>query len=172
MFFAISGFRKYSTLLVIQLFSQPLCLCHCLCICVPNSFLNSYYHKISENVCGASRSEIWSGVTIAGRTNEQRTTKDRATQPMDHERLRWAIFIVNSDQHSFLFQRFEVLEMEYTIVKAVVQKASFKVQRSAISVLSLKCITVFSFETITLWSPHFEIPWLLYIMVSHFTMYS
>ena len=51
-----SGFRKYSTLLVIQLFSRRLCLCHCLCIrlclciCVPNSFLNSYYHKLSENV--------------------------------------------------------------------------------------------------------------------------
>ena len=46
-----SGFRKYSTLLVIQLFSPRLCLCHCLCIClclcicVPYSFLNSYYHK-------------------------------------------------------------------------------------------------------------------------------
>ena len=52
-----SGFRKYSTLLVIQLFSTCLCLCHCLCIrlclciCVPYSFLNSYYHKLSENVC-------------------------------------------------------------------------------------------------------------------------
>ena len=51
-----SGFRKYSTLLVIQLFSPRLCLCHCLCIClclcicVPYSFLNSYYHKLSENV--------------------------------------------------------------------------------------------------------------------------
>ena len=51
-----SGFRKYSTLLVIQLFSRRLCLCHCLCIrlclciCVPYSFLNSYYHKLSENV--------------------------------------------------------------------------------------------------------------------------
>ena len=49
-----SGFRKYSTLLVIQLFSRRLCLCHCLCIllclciCVPYSFLNSYYHKLSE----------------------------------------------------------------------------------------------------------------------------
>ena len=62
--------------LVIQLFSRRLCVCHCLCIrlclciCVPNSFLNSYYHKLSENVwvwgSGASRSEIWSGVTIAG----------------------------------------------------------------------------------------------------------
>ena len=34
---------------------------------------------------------IWSDVTIAGRTDEQtneRTRKDRATQPMDHERLR------------------------------------------------------------------------------------
>ena len=61
-----SGFRKYSTLLVIQLFSRRLCLCHCLCIrlclciCVPYSFLNSYYHKLSENVwvggSGASRS--------------------------------------------------------------------------------------------------------------------
>ena len=76
-----SGFRKYSTLLVIQLFSRRLCVCHCLCIrlclciCVPNSFLNSYYHKLSENVwvwgCGASRSEIWSDVTMAGRTNKQ-----------------------------------------------------------------------------------------------------
>ena len=51
-----SGFRKYSTLLLSQLFSWRLCLCHCLCIrlclciCVPNSFLNSYYHKLSENV--------------------------------------------------------------------------------------------------------------------------
>merc|ERR1712208_279566 len=51
-----SGFRKYSTLLVIQLFSWRFCLCHCLCIrlclciCVPYSFLNSYYHKLSDNV--------------------------------------------------------------------------------------------------------------------------
>ena len=51
-----SGFRKYSTLLVIQLFSRHLCVCHCLCIrlclciCVPYSFLNSYFHKLSENV--------------------------------------------------------------------------------------------------------------------------
>ena len=89
-----SGLRRYSTLLVIQLFSRRLCLCHCLCIrlclciCVPNSFLNSYYHKLSENVwvrgCWATRSEIWTDVTIAGR----RTRKDRATQPMDHGRLR------------------------------------------------------------------------------------
>ena len=74
-----SGFRKYSTLLVIQLFSRRLCHClcirFCLCICVPNSFLNSYYHKLSENVwvwgCGATRSEFWTGVTIAGQTTEQ-----------------------------------------------------------------------------------------------------
>ena len=76
-----SGFRKYSTLLVIQLFSRRLCVCHCLCIrlclciCFPNSFLNSYHHKLSENVwvwgCGATRSEIWTSVTIAGRTNNQ-----------------------------------------------------------------------------------------------------
>ena len=33
--------------------------------------------------------EIWSDVTIAGqRTNKQRTRKDRATQPLDHGRLR------------------------------------------------------------------------------------
>merc|ERR1711928_70760 len=89
-----SGFRKYSTLIEIKLFSRRLCLCHCLCIrvclciCVPYSFLNSYYHKLSENVwdwgCGATRSEIWTDVTIAGR----RKRKDRATQPMDHGRLR------------------------------------------------------------------------------------
>ena len=63
-----SEFRTYSTLLVIQLFSRRLCLCHCLCVrlclCIgdPYSFLNSYYHKLSENVwvwgSGASRSEI------------------------------------------------------------------------------------------------------------------
>ena len=38
--------------------------------------------------------EIWLDVTIAGRTDGQtneRTRKDRATQPMDHGRLRWAI---------------------------------------------------------------------------------
>ena len=51
-----SGLRRYITLLVIQLFSRRLCLCHCLClclclcICVPNSFLNSYYHNLPENV--------------------------------------------------------------------------------------------------------------------------
>ena len=78
-----SGFRKYSTLLVIQLFSRHLCVCHCLCIrlclciCVPYSFLNSYFHKLSENVwvreSGArSFGEFWSGVTIAGRTNKER----------------------------------------------------------------------------------------------------
>merc|ERR1711873_37939 len=82
-----SGFRKYSTLLVIQLFSWRLCLCHCLCIrvclciCVPNSFLNSYYHKLSENVwvwgCEASRSEIWSDVTMAGQTNNRTTNQTR-----------------------------------------------------------------------------------------------
>ena len=74
-----SGFRKYSTLLVIQLFSRRLCLFLCLCIrlclciCVPYSFLNSYYHKLSENVwvwgSVASRS---GDVTIAGRTDEQK----------------------------------------------------------------------------------------------------
>ena len=80
--FESSGFRKYSTLLVIQLISRHLrhCPCICLCICVPYSFLNSYYHKLSENVwvlgCGATRSEIWTGVTIAGQPNE-RTNKER-----------------------------------------------------------------------------------------------
>ena len=72
-----SGFRKYSTLLVIQLFSRHLCVCHCLCIrlclciCVPYSFLNSYYHKL-ENVwvSGSGASRSWD-VTIAGRTNKQ-----------------------------------------------------------------------------------------------------
>ena len=87
---------------VIQLFSRRLCVCHCLCIrlclciCVPNSFLNSYYHKLSENVwvwgCGVSRSEIWWDVTMAGRTDKQKR-KDRATQPFDHGRLRWAIWL-------------------------------------------------------------------------------
>ena len=81
-----SGFR---TLLAIQLFFRRLCLClcHCLCIrlclciCVPYSFFNSYYHKLSENVwvwgCGASRSEIWSDVTMAGRTNNQTTEQGK-----------------------------------------------------------------------------------------------
>ena len=59
---------------MIQLFSRCLCLCHCLCICVPNSFLNSYYHKLSENVwvwgSRASRSEIYSDVTIAGQRQQ------------------------------------------------------------------------------------------------------
>ena len=35
--------------------------------------------------------EIWSDVTIAGWTMTERTRKDRATQPLDHGRLRWAI---------------------------------------------------------------------------------
>ena len=91
-----------------QLLSWRLCLCLCLricnclclCICVPNSFLNSYYHKLSENVwvwgSGATRSEIYSDVTIAGR--QQR--KDRATQPMDHWRLRWAIKVLCNNNNS------------------------------------------------------------------------
>ena len=76
-----SGFRKYSTLLVIQLFSRRLCLCHCLCIrlclciCVHYSCLNSFFHKLSENVwvwgSEASRSGGGEDVTIAGRTNKQ-----------------------------------------------------------------------------------------------------
>ena len=37
---------------------------------------------------GEAEVEIWSDVTIAGRTNEQTKRKDRATQPMDHGRLR------------------------------------------------------------------------------------
>ena len=32
--------------------------------------------------------EIWLDVTIAGRTNERTKRKDRATQPLDHGRLR------------------------------------------------------------------------------------
>ena len=50
------GFLKYSTLLVFQLFSWRLSLCHSLCnrlrlcISVPFSFLNSHYHKLSEYV--------------------------------------------------------------------------------------------------------------------------
>ena len=34
--------------------------------------------------------EIWSDVTIAGQRTNDRTRKDRATQPMDYGRLRWA----------------------------------------------------------------------------------
>ena len=95
-----SGFRKYSTLLVIQLFSRRLCLCHCLCvrlclcICVPYSVLKSYYHKLSDNVwvwgSGASRSGGGEDVTKKwdGRMDNNRTRKDRATQPLDHGRLR------------------------------------------------------------------------------------
>ena len=49
-------------LLLFLLCCHCLCLCNrlCLCICVPLPFLNSYYHKLSENVwvggSGASRS--------------------------------------------------------------------------------------------------------------------
>ena len=38
---------------------------------------------------GEVEMEIWSDVTIAGQqTNKQTKRKDRATQPMDHGRLR------------------------------------------------------------------------------------
>ena len=53
---ARGGFLKYRTLLVFQLFSWRLSLCHSLCnrlrlcISVPFSFLNSYHHKLSENI--------------------------------------------------------------------------------------------------------------------------
>merc|ERR1712240_388851 len=82
-----SGFQKYSTLLVIQLFSPRLCLCHCLCIClclficVPYSFLNSYYHKLSENVwvlgSRGSRSGYLVGCYHSGTTDRPKR-KDRA----------------------------------------------------------------------------------------------
>ena len=60
------GFLKYSTLLVFQLFSWRLSLCHSLCnrlrlcISVPFSFLNSYYHKLSEyvQVWGSEATEV------------------------------------------------------------------------------------------------------------------
>ena len=32
--------------------------------------------------------EIWSDVTIAGRPTDEQKRKDRATQPLDHGRLR------------------------------------------------------------------------------------
>ena len=68
-----------------------LCIRLCLCICVPYSFLNSFYQKLSENVWVWGSGASWSGdVTMAGQTNNRR--KDRATKPMDHGRLRWAIF--------------------------------------------------------------------------------
>merc|ERR1712173_169983 len=73
-----SGFQKYSTLFVIQLFSRRLCLC--LCICVPNSFLNSYYHKLSENVwvwgSRGSRSGDLVGCHHSG-TTERTKRKDK-----------------------------------------------------------------------------------------------
>merc|ERR1712240_689597 len=91
-----SGFRKYSTLLVTQLFSPRLCLCHCLCIrlciciCVPYSFLISYYHKLSENVWVWGSRGSRSGDLVRcyhSGTNKQTTDKkDRATQPLDHGR--------------------------------------------------------------------------------------
>ena len=60
------GLLKYSTQVMFQLFSCRLCLCHCLCvrlclcICVPFSFLNSYYHKLSEyvKVWGSEATEV------------------------------------------------------------------------------------------------------------------
>ena len=102
---------KYCSLLVIQLFSRRLCLCHCLCIrlclciCVPNSFLNSYYHKLSENVwvwgSRGSRSGDLVGCHHSG-TDEQKR-KDRATQPMDHGRLRWAILTPNKQDNTYFW---------------------------------------------------------------------
>merc|ERR1711954_421904 len=86
-----SGFRKCSTLLVTQLFSPRLCLCHCLCIrlclciCVPYSFLNTYYHKLSENVwvwgSRGSRSGDLVGCHHGGTNERTNKRKDRATQP-------------------------------------------------------------------------------------------
>ena len=90
-----SGFRKYSTLLVIQLFSRRLCLCYCLCIrlciCVPYSFLISYYHKLSENVWVWGSRGSRSGDLVRcyhSGTTDRTKRKDRATQPLDHGRLR------------------------------------------------------------------------------------
>ena len=70
---------------MIQLLSRRLCPCHCLCIslclciCVPYSFLNCYYHKLSENVwvwgSRGSRSGDLVGCYHSGtdeRTNEQK----------------------------------------------------------------------------------------------------
>ena len=98
--FESSGFRKYSTLLVILLFSWRLCLCHCLyirlclCICVLYSFLNSYHHMLPENVWvwgpGRRRRRRRRRCHHGGTTEQPR--KDRATHPVDNGRLRWAIF--------------------------------------------------------------------------------
>ena len=103
-----SGFRKCSTMLMNQLFSRRLCHCHCLCIrlylciCVPYSFLNSYYHKLSENVwvwgSVASRS---GDVTIAGRTDEQTIRKDRANSAI----RQWKAEMSNSCKQKYAFAR-------------------------------------------------------------------
>ena len=89
-----SGFRKYSTLLVIQLFSRRLCVCHCLCIrlclciCVPYSFFNSYYYKLSENVWVLGSVASRSGdVAIAGRPNKRTNKEGQSYSAMDHGRL-------------------------------------------------------------------------------------
>ena len=60
--------------------------------CFTINVSQSHDHKLSENVwvwaSGASRSGGGEDVTIAGRTNKQTKRKDRATQPLDHGRLR------------------------------------------------------------------------------------
>ena len=70
-----------------------LCICLCLCICVPYSFLNSYYHKLSENIWVWGSRGSRSGDLVRcyhSGTTDRPKRKDRATQPLDHGKLRWA----------------------------------------------------------------------------------
>merc|ERR1711978_706093 len=52
-----------------------------LCICVPNSFLNSYYHKLSENVwvwgSRGSRSGYLVGCYHGGTTTDRTKRKEK-----------------------------------------------------------------------------------------------
>ena len=83
-----SGFQKYSTLLVIQLLLPRFVFVIVFVFVFVFVFLIHFWIAVTIGFqimygfggSGARRSEIWSGVTIAGQwTNKQRTRKDRAT---------------------------------------------------------------------------------------------
>ena len=98
-FYCLALVPVFDCLALVQFFYCPdlvqvfdcLCISLCLCSCVPYSFFNSYYHKLSENVWVWRSRGSRSGDLVGchhSRTNKRRTRKDRATQPMDHGRLR------------------------------------------------------------------------------------
>ena len=94
------------------------------------------------------KAKIWSDVTIAGRrTNKRQTRKDRATQPIDHGRLRWAISL-DYVAATLSFKKVFVLNLTIALLAKIVPPQSCR-RSNAYQWLSLPLSLLLSFGNLT-----------------------